>query len=198
MKHEIKLVSSLQSHQEFCLTHCKGPSFISPDAISHQNSYAKWTACIQKVWSRKQIQMLYSIGQIELSIEKMYTCHFLPKNIWSSAWKRRKRGRLWDVKICFQNYRLESIGNNFPKHQNLDRPVHQKDSCTGDPITLSKGQLEIRTRGTSRNRTRNSYAKVYTDCQRTGWILSPLTSFMLSCMDGIWSGRGSSCYTIST
>lgn len=101
----------------------------------------------------------------------------------------RKRGRLWDVKICFQNYRLESIGNNFPKHQTLNRPVHQKDSCTGDPIMSPKGQLEIRTRALLEIVPETVMQKCIPTAKGLVEFCHLWHHSLLNCMDGIWSGR---------
>ena len=102
----------------------------------------------------------------------------------------RKRGRLWDVKICLQNYRLESIGNNFLKHQTLNRPVQQKDSCTGDPIMLPKGQLEIGTRALLEIVPETVAQKCIPTAK---WLVEFCHLWhhsLLKCMDGIWSGGG--------
>lgn len=141
-----------------------------------------------KVWSRKQIQVLYSIGQIELSIENVHLS-FSAKEHLKLCVEGRKRGRLWDVKICFQNYRLESIGNNFPKHQTLNRPVHQKDSCTGDPIMSPKGQLEIRTRALLEIVPETVMQKCIPTAKGLVEFCHLWHHSLLNCMDGIWSGR---------
>lgn len=93
------------------------------------------------------------------------------------------------MKICFQNYRLESIGNNFLKHQTLNRPVQQKDSCTGNPIMLPKGQLEIGTRAFLEIVPETVMQKCIPTAKGLVEFCHLWHHSLPNCMDGIWSGR---------